>query len=111
MRALNNNITITWVDALVSADVLNLCGFSDWRLPNINELESLVNAGEAANQATVAAFLNAQGFDGVQADTYWSSSSLAGGAGSAWRVDMWDGVLNTGPKSAKHYVWPVRAGQ
>ncbi len=35
----------TWVEALIFARNLELGGFNDWRLPNINELLSLVDYG------------------------------------------------------------------
>ena len=97
----------TWVNALTAADNLTLCGFSDWRLPNINELESLVN-NEVGNQANL---LNGQGFSNVQAGIYWSSSSVAGLALNAWVVDMSLGNMLGNGKSTSRYVWPVRAGQ
>jgi len=97
----------TWTGALADTNDLTLCGFSDWRLPNVNELESLVNS-EAASPAT---FLNTQGFTDVEADFYWSSSSYAGNAAFAWFVSMVDGLVGVDPKSDSLYVWPVRAGQ
>ena len=97
----------TWTNALTAANGLTLCGFSDWRLPNVTELESLMNL-EVTNQAT---FLNAQGFVGVQAINYWSSSSYAGSAASAWIVGTFDGGMVPDFKSGGSYVWPVRAGQ
>jgi hypothetical protein len=102
-----SNVLTTWINALTSAEGLTLCGFSDWRLPNVNELESLVN-GESVSPA---AFLNTQGFSGVQAGRYWSSSSLAGNTGDAWVIDMSDGSLPGDGKSDSRFVWPVRAGQ
>jgi len=97
----------TWTAALSSANGLTLCGFSDWRLPNVNELESLVN-GEVVEPAT---FLNTQNFSGVQVDSYWSSSSSAGSAANAWFVSMDDGGVGANLKSGSGWVWPVRAGQ
>lgn len=102
-----NNTPDIWANALTSANSLTLCGFSDWRLPNIIELESLVNS-EVANQAT---FLSAQGFTGVQAYDYWSSSSYVGNAANAWAVSMSDGGVHASSKFSFYYIWPVRAGQ
>lgn len=102
-----DSITTTWSNALASANGLTLCGFSDWRLPNVNELESLVNS-EVANQAI---FLNTQGFSGVAANDYWSSSSFALNGTAAWIVDMFSGYMGVNSKVVGHYVWPVRAGQ
>jgi len=100
-------ISVTWIAALTSANGLTLCGFSDWRLPNVNELESLVNS-EVADQAT---FLNDQGFSGVPVGYYWSSSGYAGSSAIAWVVSMSGGDVNAFNKSFNNYVWPVRAGQ
>ena len=100
----------TWNNALALVNILTLCGFSDWRLPNVNELESLVNS-EAVDQA---AFLNTQGFNGVLGTNYWSSSSVAGSAGFAWIVNLTfsgGGDIGTDGKPNNGYVWPVRAGQ
>ena len=105
----------TWQEALdyIANDANSgggLCGHTDWRLPNINELESLAHAGQADN----AAWLNHtdQGFLNVQADFYWSSSTHPGSSGSAWGVNMMYGdALLAKVKSSAQYVWPVRAGQ
>ena len=106
-RGAPESIPVNWIKALEDTDVLTHCGFSDWRLPNINELGSLMNS-EAANQAI---FLNTQGFNSVQAESHWSSSSFAGNADRAWVVSMENGNVSTGAKSGGRFVWPVRAGQ
>jgi hypothetical protein len=82
-------------------------GFTDWRLPNRNELSSLVNYAQL-NQAT---WLVGLGFTGVQSVYYWSSSSSADSTLDAWGVDMGDGDVDGDDKSYSQYVWPVRSGQ
>lgn len=39
----DNGEGILWKDALHYADTANIAGYSDWRLPNIKELQSIVN--------------------------------------------------------------------
>ena len=81
----------------------------DWRLPNIIELESLVNA-EESNSAT---WLNTytQGFSNVQSSHYWSATTDAYNPPyHAWNVCM-HGHMYSNNKSNSRYVWPVRAGQ
>ncbi len=84
--------TKTWTAALDYVACLNTnnyLGHSDWRLPNINELESLVN-GEASNTAT---WLNEQGFSNLQSDFYWASSIGANSSTGSWVVDMSSGYV------------------
>ena len=102
--------TKTWQQALDYIKTLNsgnYLGHNDWRLPNINELKSMLNMGQAIS----ATWLNGQGFSNVQSNLYWSGTSSAISTNSAWLVYLGhDGVLN-GYKSGSSYVWPVRLGQ
>ena len=100
----------TWqgaLDYVTCLNSMNYLGHSDWRLPNVNELESLINADEP-NSAT---WLTDQGFIGVQSGYYWSSSSGAGHTDGAWVVSVWGGSVSYNYEADGIYVWPVRSGQ
>lgn len=83
---------------------LNLDGYGDWRLANVNELESLVNAQEASP----AAWLVAQGFTNVQSAYYWSSTTSIGDTSNAFMVNMNNGSSVDFPKGSLYFFWPVR---
>jgi hypothetical protein len=105
-----------WTTALASANTLasGACGLSDgssagqWRLPNINELESLVDLSRFAPALPSGhPFTSANNY-------YWSSSSLMGlEADVAWAVFMTVGSIGSDAKSTGNFysVWPVRSGQ
>jgi uncharacterized repeat protein (TIGR02543 family) len=102
--------TKTWqgaLDYVACLNTNNYLGHSDWRLPNRNELKSLINNG----QSSPATWLNAQGFTNAQANSYWSSTSYMFGAIYAWHVSMYEGGEDINFKTSSSYVWPVRAGQ
>jgi hypothetical protein len=99
----------TWRNALDYVTCLNsqsYSGYRDWRLPNVNELASLINA----EQADTAFWLNSQGFINVQAGEYWSSTKFASNTIYSWRVHMVDGIIDDGTDTVLYYVWPVRGG-
>jgi hypothetical protein len=104
------NGTKTWQEALEYVADMNAgthpnSGHTDWRLPNVNELESLVHAG-VFNPA-----LPENPFSGVQSSSYWSSTSYASSPGQAWIVHMNSGSVGNDSKTNGGYVWPVRSGQ
>lgn len=110
MRTPDNipNIQVNWTTALTTANDLVHCGFDDWRLPNINELESLTNI----ETADLAAFLNAQGFSNFVGNSYWSSSTYVAIPSRAWVVFMThSNVLHLTKGDTAAFVWPVRTGQ
>jgi hypothetical protein len=106
--ACNSSTTKSWQASLDYVKCLNTnsyLGFSDWRLPNRNELSSLVDYAQL-NQAT---WLNELGFTGVQSVYYWSSSTSEDSTTDAWGVDMGDGDIDGDDKTYSQFVWPVRS--
>ena len=51
-----------------------LSDYSDWRLPNIREIESLVNYGVSNS----AGWINLNGFTNLNSSSYWSSTTYSG---------------------------------
>jgi hypothetical protein len=100
---------VTWQHALDYIKKLNresYLGYNDWRLPNVNELESLVNA-ELYGPALPLNYP----FTNVQSRYYWSSTTLADYSRYAWHVDFYDGYVYLYGKTYGYFVWPVRSGQ
>jgi Protein of unknown function (DUF1566) len=115
---LNAEKDMTWPEALDFIKCLNANNFAgsrDWRLPNANELESVVNTGVPDSSA----WLNSNGFGfpgeqqtGVQPGPYWTSGSDASAPFpySAWDVDLGRGDMpaSTIKNGGARGVWPVR---
>ncbi len=103
--------TYTWQGALQQAEALNsgggFAGYTDWRLPNRNELASLVE------RQCWSPAINTNLFPGTGwFSAYWSSSPSASSSGSAWFVNFYDGeVLSYYKSSARYVVRLVRGGQ
>jgi len=108
--ALVNDGCVTWQHALDYVAKLNgenYLGHSDWYLPNVNELESLVNAGEENGSAV---WLKTQGFTNVATADYWSSTNSPVYTYDAWYVEVSSGQVRLYEKSFDKRVWPVRSG-
>lgn len=105
--------TKAWQQALDYAGAMNTgsgtYGHKDWRLPNVNELDSLVN-DDTVNAKKTSTWLGTQGFTNVQEVDYWTSSTDAKVSTDAWRVFMRTGFENAQDKTNSvyyAYVWPV----
>jgi hypothetical protein len=75
---------LNWSEAIEYCEALSLGGYSDWRLPNRNELQSIVDISRY-NPAIK------EGFENTESDGYWSSSSYASDSNSAWKVNFDNG--------------------
>lgn len=95
----------SWEGAINYCENLNLGSFSDWRLPNLNELYSIIEYG-TDTPAVDASFQNI-----VSDDRYWSSSTIVEHTDSAWIMkfktgnDSWEpkGSLSQEPQAGYSY--------
>jgi hypothetical protein len=79
-------------------------GFTDWRLPNVNELESLYHAGKKSG----AAWLAASGFSRVAA-VYWTSTGDEANFTRSWAMNLANGqAYPLVREKSRAAVWPVR---
>ena len=77
--------TYTWPQALRYSEGLELAGHDDWRLPNVRELQSIVDYGRF-DPSIDPVF-------GAESGWYWSSSTFVLFPGDAWLVSFDVGVV------------------
>lgn len=94
--------THTWQQALQLANSHTFAAKSDWRLPNIKELESLA-ALNCHNPS-----INTTLFPNTPAGNFWSSSPVSGGSGGAWRLSFGHGDVNNDYPNFSNTVRLVR---
>jgi len=95
--------TRQWNDALILCNNFDFAGYTDWRLPNVRELISLIDFGEhdpalPANHP----------FTNVQFIFYWSSTTYDAIPKHSWGVYLYNGYVYNYHKITEGYVWPVR---
>ncbi len=96
----------TWRAALQAAEGSSFAGYSDWRLPDIKALGSIVE------QACVSPAINATVFPATPLDWFWSASPYADHVSYAWRVHFHLGHVGIHNKtSPARRVRLVRGGQ
>ena len=104
---------LTWSHALTWSNNLasGFCGLTDgstagqWRLPNVRELQSLVDYGQHD-----PALPSGHPFTGFIASNYWSSTSGAGSPNRAWIVLFDLGYVIYSDETFNGYVTAVRGG-
>ncbi len=91
----------SWEEALAYCQELNYANETDWRLPNVNELASLVN---------IEVSYPSSDFPDMPSNWFWSSSSHASNAGSAWLVNFLNGFVSNYLKTNNYDARCVCAG-
>ncbi len=119
--------TLNWAAAVTYCTDLVLGGHSDWRLPNVNELLSLIDyayegpalsngAGTGQWTTDEDAFSNVQSgedaYTRAQTAKYWTSTIFPDVLTDAYYVDLDRGfIFHAATATAALSVWPVRGGQ
>ncbi len=105
-HALKGNVeTMPWKNAVEYCQKLVFAGQTDWRLPNLRELHSLVDYGQHN-----PALPRWHPFVDIFSDGYWTGTSLQDNAEHAWVVGFSGGSVNFDRKVYRYQVWPVRGG-
>jgi len=108
LTAYNNNTengkVLFWQTAITYCENLTLDSYDDWRLPNLNELKSLVDRTKS-NPVIVNGFVNSSSND------YWSSTTNVDYSNFAWIVFFDYGNVSYNYKDDSYYVRCVRAGE
>jgi len=92
-----------WEDAITYCEAKTLGGYSDWRLPNINELSLL------ADRSLSSSPVLSSSFDNVIDDFYWSSTTYVSVPTQAWNVLFSVGyTYRTDKTTANRFVRCVR---
>ena len=88
--------SMTWQLGMQSCKNLNLAG-RIWRLPNINELFTLVDYSNTNNINTII-------FPNNESSIYWSSTTYISSTSSAWRLTFFTGATTANSKTNVHYI-------
>ncbi len=97
---------LSWDKAFSTVETFNrsaLYGATDWRVPTIRELESMVDlTADSPALPPRHPFLNVR-------DVYWSSTTSLYEPRYAWALYVQDGMVGVGFKpDAAFHLWPVR---
>ncbi|MEK6589760.1 MAG: DUF1566 domain-containing protein [Nitrospinota bacterium] len=101
----DDGATKTWESAITFCEGLSFGGYTDWRLPNIKELESITDDTKSSPAIDSTYFINTNSSD------YWSSTTTAESKSNAWHVNFYSGSVSSSYKSNDYYVRCVRGGK
>jgi hypothetical protein len=96
---------LDWAGALQAAAEHVQADASDWRLPNRNELASIIET------RCHSPAINGEVFPATPTEWFWTSSPTSGPTDQAWVVTLTDGELQSAAISGQYAVRLVRGGR
>lgn len=97
----DDNTKRIWQGALSFCESLTLGGSSDWRLPNIKEIGSIVDYTTITPAIDSRVFVSAS-------DLYWSATTVAEDTTGAWTMGFQSGIESYISKASPAYVRCIR---
>ena len=101
---MQSSTPLSWEEALNYAMGLSLTGRTDWRVPNIKELQSL------NDEKLVKPSFNKNYFPNVLSGNFWSSTSQVNATTRAWDINVDYGIVSYSDKTIRENVLCVRGG-
>lgn len=95
-------LTYTWPDALRFAAASTFAGKKDWRVPTIQELDTIIEY-----HCTMPA-INAAVFPATPTSNFWSVSPFAGYPDGSWNINFNDGSHETCNRNWNLYLRLIR---
>lgn len=86
---------------LAAVNAEGLGGFSDWCIPNVKRLQSIVDYSKSTSPASIVPGETA-------ASNYWTATTIANFPNGAWVVDFNNGDVNAGTKNDNSHGRAVR---
>lgn len=103
-QSTSNTNLLPWTAALSYCEDLTLAGYTDWRLPNMKELRTIVDY-KTCNPA-----IDTDYFPDTMLSDYWSSTTREVTPMNGWGIDFAYGQDYDYIKRDKYYVRAVRGG-
>jgi len=103
-QKIQNSASMTWEEALAYAKNLTLAGKSDWRLPNVKELQSLNDVKLSKPSFDKKYFTNSL------SGNFWSSTTMSNKSTVAWDINIDYGIVSYNDKTKSENVLLVRGG-
>ncbi len=90
-----------------AVNAAGLCGYNDWRMPTVTELQGLLNYNNVGNGNT----LDSEFFPHATNTFFWSASPDAFSTSFAWGVGFSFGIVSVNSRRIERGVRLVRGGQ
>lgn len=100
------NVSETWADAHIYCDKLELAGFTDWTLSDIDTLMTTVDPTSPTPAPSLR--LAQSAFVNVASGLYWSATPVENHPGNAWVVDYVYNEARWVDQNGTNYIRCVR---